>query len=103
MPPLIAPDYWMNSQLSIARFYGGCVILGDYYYINKESNYLVRADLRVYVEKLGFDTVKKAVQRYGDRAKTHDVLKRLTKIIKVRKRAEKTKETQTLFEDGSTR
>jgi predicted metalloendopeptidase len=100
MAPLIAPDYWMNSQLSIARFYGGCVILGDYYYINKESNYLVRADLRVYVEKLGFDTVKKAVQRYSDLKKAREVMKRLTKIVKARKRAEKAKETkeETLFE-----
>lgn len=99
MAPLIAPDYWMNSQLSIARHYGGCVIQGDYYYINKESNYLVKADLRVYVEKLGFNTVKKAVQRYSDLKKAREVMKRLTKIIKARKRAKKAKETkeETLF------
>ena len=98
MAPLIAPDYWMDSPLSIARFYGGCVIQGDYYYINKESNYLVRADLRAYVEKLGFNTVKKAVQRYSDLKKARGVMKRLIKIIKARKRAEKKEQTQTLFE-----
>jgi len=94
MAPLIAPDYWLNSQLSVARYYGGCVIQGDYYYINKESNYLVRGDLRVYVERLGFPTVKKAVQRYADLKKARAVMKRLSTIIKARKRAEKTKELE---------
>lgn len=95
MTPLIAPDYWMNSQLSIARHYGGCIIQGSYYYIDKESNYLIRADLRIYVEKLGFETVKKAIQRYPvNKAKT--IMKRLVRIIKARKQRE---QTLTLFEE----
>ena len=97
MAPLIAPDYWMNSQLSIARFYGAITIDGDTYLVHPPSGYLVKQDFVKYIDKLGFDTVKKAIQRYGDRAKTHEVLKRLAKIIKARRQAEKKEETQTLF------
>lgn len=99
MPPLISPEYWMNSQLSIARYYGGCSIAGRNYFIDKESNYLVRGDFQSYVKKLGFKTVKKAVQRYADLDKGKQVLKRLTKMNKARKRAEKSKKNkeETLF------
>lgn len=97
MTPLIAPDYWMNSQLSVARYYGGCNIQGIYYYIHRENDYLIRADLRIYVEKLGFNTVKKAVMRHKDVNEAREVLKRLTRIIKTRKRAEKNREPK-LFE-----
>lgn len=100
MAPLIAPDYWMNSQLSIARFYGMINIENTLYVIVPPENYLVRNDFRRYIASPGFNSVKKAIQRYGDRAKTHEILKRLSKIIKARKRAEKAKETkeETLFE-----
>lgn len=31
-------EYWMNSQLSTARFYGGCTIKGkEYVIVNKEG------------------------------------------------------------------
>lgn len=31
-------EYWMNSQLSVARFYGGCKIKGkDYVIVNKDG------------------------------------------------------------------
>lgn len=47
-----------------------------------------------HIGALGFETVKKAVQRHGDSPKTHKVLTRLAKIIKARKRAEKSKELE---------
>lgn len=99
MPPLIAPDYWMNSQLSIARHYGGCIIEHHYYFICKENNYLVRSDFRIPLVKLGFKTVEKAVKRYDDADKAQKIVFRLAKIIKARKRTEKTKDTkeETLF------
>lgn len=99
MAPLIAPDYWMNSQLSIARFYGMINIENTLYVIVSPENYLVRNDFRRYIASLGFKPVKKAIQRYGDCSKTHKVLTRLAKIIKARKRAEKAQETKegTLF------
>ena len=94
---MIHPDYWMNSQLSIARYYGGCVIQGRYYFINKESDYLIRDDLRMYVNDLGFKTVEKAVKRHADEKEVKAVLRRLRSIVKARKRAEKRQETK-LFE-----
>ena len=31
-------EYWMNSQLATARFYGGCIIKGkEYVIVNKEG------------------------------------------------------------------
>lgn len=94
MAPLIAPDYWMNSQLSIARFYGAIVIEGSTYLIHPPSGFLVKQDLIKHIGALGFETVKKAVQRHGDSPKTHKVLTRLAKIIKARKRAEKAQELE---------
>ena len=41
----IAPDYWRNSQLSISRFSGGCIINSTRYYLDPETDYLVRADV----------------------------------------------------------
>lgn len=36
---------WRNSQLSIARFYGGCKIQGQHYTIDPETDDLVREDV----------------------------------------------------------
>lgn len=94
MAPLIAPDYWMNSQLSIARFYGMISIENTLYVIVPPENYLVRNDFRRYITSLGFSPVKKAIQRHGDSPKAHKVLTRLAKIIKARKRAEKAQELE---------
>lgn len=94
MAPLIAPDYWMNSQLSIARHYGGCIIEHHYYFICKENNYLVRSDFFIPLVKLGFKIVEKAVKRYKDADKAQKVVSRLTKIITARKRAEKAQELE---------
>lgn len=98
MAPLIAPDYWMNCQLSIARYYGGCIIEHRYYFVHKESGYLVRSDFRLPIHNLGIETVKKALLRYNNTDKAHKVLSRLQKIIKARKRAEKAQDLE-LFEN----
>lgn len=84
---MIHPDYWMNSQLSIARYYGAIQIEGHLYLIDKPSGYLVREDFAKHIGSLGFKTVEKAVKRYSDADKAKKVLSRLTKIIKARKRA----------------
>lgn len=41
----IAPIYWRNSQLSIARHYGGIKINGRYFYLDPESDFLIREDI----------------------------------------------------------
>lgn len=41
----IAPEYWRNSQLSVARFSGACIINGTRYVLDPDTDYLVRADI----------------------------------------------------------
>jgi len=36
-PDRIPFDHWINTQLSIARFYGACVIDGERYELDYES------------------------------------------------------------------
>lgn len=96
---LIHPDYWRNSQLSIARFYGGINIEGTLYLIDKPSDYLVREDFVKFVGALGMPTVVKAAIRYADERKAKKILNRLARIIKARRKAQKQRkeDNQTLF------
>lgn len=41
----ISPEYWRNSQLSIARFYGSAIIQGKRYVIDRATDELVREDV----------------------------------------------------------
>ena len=41
----IAGDYWRNSQLSIARFYGAININGEMYVLDRATDELVREDI----------------------------------------------------------
>ena len=41
----IAPSYWRNSQLSIARFSSGCKINGVSYILDPDTDHLVRFDI----------------------------------------------------------
>lgn len=41
----IAPEYWRNSQLSVARFSSGCKINGVSYVIDHDTDELVRYDI----------------------------------------------------------
>ena len=93
---LIHPDYWRNSQLSIARFYGAINIEGTLYLIDKPSDYLVREDFVKFVGALGVPAVVKAVKRYADQDKAKKILNRLARIIKAQKRQRK-EDNQTLF------
>lgn len=86
---LIHPDYWRNSQLSIARFYGAINIDGTLYLLDGKNDYLVRSDFAKYVSDLGMPTVVKAVKRYADQDKIKKILNRLARIVKARRKAEK--------------
>lgn len=86
---LIHPDYWRNSQLSIARFYGAITIGGTLYLLDGKNDYLVRSDFAKYVSALGITTVEKAVKRYADQTKARKILNRLACIVKARRKAEK--------------
>lgn len=78
---LIHPDYWRNSQLSIARFYGAIDINGTLYLLDGKTDYLVRKDFARFIGNLGFDTVVKAVKRYSDEDRAKKILKRLDRIV----------------------
>lgn len=41
----IDPSYWMNSQLSVARFSSGCTINGVSYVLDHDTDELVRLDV----------------------------------------------------------
>lgn len=84
-PILIHPDYWMNSQLSIARHYGGIIYNVRTYIIEPSKNYLVRHDIWKLMPPKGNITLpilEKLAQKPYDEAKSLEIAKRLSKIIK---------------------
>ena len=52
-PILIEESYWMNSQLSVARFYGGIKLNGEEYVIIPPKNDLLLKDWMPVYKKLG--------------------------------------------------
>ena len=52
-PILIEEGYWMNSQLSVARFYGGIKFNGEEYVIVPPKNDLLLKDWVPVYKKLG--------------------------------------------------
>jgi hypothetical protein len=53
--PLIAypADIWLNSQLSVARYSGGCTINHQRYYVMEQTDDLVRSDFVSMYNQLG--------------------------------------------------
>ena len=90
------PDFWLNSQLSIARFYGAITLNGETYLVDGKTNYLVRSDFVKLVSDLGMPTVEKAAKRYADQAQIKKILNRLARIIKARRKAEKRQRKETV-------
>ena len=64
-PILIKESYWMNSQLSIARFYGGMKFNGEDYIIVPPKNDMIQSKWAEVYRKLGrekfIDIIKKNV------------------------------------------
>ena len=52
-PVMMTKEYWMASQLSVARFYGGCRAFGHHYTIIPQSKDLLRDDFIEFFTKLG--------------------------------------------------
>lgn len=77
-------EAWLNSQLSIARFYGGININGQGFKVVRGGQ-LVRDDFVGVVNSLGVDIVVRAIKRYGE-WKARKVCQRLARIIKARKK-----------------
>lgn len=55
LPIFMTKEYWMNSQLSIARFTGGFNFQGKEWLIVPQANDLIRLDFLEYYYKLGRD------------------------------------------------
>lgn len=77
-PIIIAYDYWINSQLSIARHYGGMRINGQEYLIMGGSHDLVRKDWCNIYMKLGRDKTIELI-------KSHTTLKEAKELLKKKK------------------
>ena len=56
-PDRIPYDSWINSQLSIAKFYGGCVLNGEQYVLDYD-NCPVKIDPETQEERFFPDLVK---------------------------------------------
>ena len=63
---LISPEYWQNSQLSIARHFGGVKVNNKYYVIDPQSNYLVDSKWLSFVRKVGIDKTKEVLKSTND-------------------------------------
>lgn len=98
-PILIHPDYWMNSQLSIARYYGGVIYNVRTYNVEPTKNYLVRHDIwkLLYPQgELTLPTIERLAKKQYDEAKSVEIAKRLSAIIKCRRKEGIKEETGTL-------
>lgn len=76
-PIVIKYDFWINSQMSIARFYGGLRYNGKDYTIDHESKDLIRDDWFRYRMYFTYDEFIELVKE-GD-------LKKVAAIAKERK------------------
>ena len=85
MSPIIHPDIWQHSQLSVARHTGAIRVNGRLYYV-LPSGHLVRDDFCGVVSALGAETACKAIKRFGDDYALK-VLKRLKRLVRARRKA----------------
>lgn len=64
-PILIEEGYWMNSQLSVARFFGGMKINGEQYIIVPPKNDMIQSKWAKVYRKLGrekfIEVIKKKI------------------------------------------
>ena len=49
-------DIWINSQLSVARFYGGCKLNGKFYEFDPEMMKISDKELKVKPDLITYDT-----------------------------------------------
>lgn len=65
----IAGDYWRNSHLSIARFYGAIRINGKRYVLDRATDELVREDIYLKAGKEEKAKRKEAERKYWEAQK----------------------------------
>lgn len=65
----MTPDYWRNSQLSVARFSGAAIINGVKYIVCPVTDYLVRED--IYKKEFNKEKVMAAEKAKYDKMRIH--------------------------------
>lgn len=67
---MMAKEFWLNSQFSIARFYGGIHINGTRYILMGSEQDLVNNDFVKYYRKLGRDRFIQVLEQHKYASKT---------------------------------
>lgn len=93
---LMTKEVWMNSQLSIARFYGGIYINGTRYIIMGSEQDLVDDGFAKYYNKLGREKFKQVLEQHKHASKTSvtQAMKNALSEFKLIKRTVKQNNTQ---------
>lgn len=88
---LITKEVWLNSQLSISRFYGGIHINGTRYIIMGSEQDLVNNDFAKYYNKLGREKFVQILEqnKYASKTSVAQAMKNALSEFKVIKRTVK--------------
>lgn len=93
---MMAKEFWLNSQFSIARFYGGISINETRYIIMGSEQDLVDNGFAKYYHKLGRDRFIQVLEqnRHADKGFVMQVMKDALNAMKTVKRARKKQDNQ---------
>lgn len=97
---MMAKEFWLNSQFSIARFYGGIHINGTRYIIMGSEQDLVDDKFAKYYHKLGRDRFIQVLEqnRHADKGFVMQVMKAALNSQKVAKKTQQNNKQQTKLE-----
>lgn len=93
---LMTKEFWLESQFSIARFYGGIHINGKRYVIMGSEQDLVNNEFAKYYRKLGRDRFIQVLEQHKHASKTSvtQAMKNALNEFKLIKRTVKQNNTQ---------
>lgn len=93
---MMAKEFWLNSQFSIARFYGGISINETRYIIMGSEQDLVDDKFAKYYHKLGRDRFIQVLEqnRHADKGFVMQVMEDALNAMKTVKRARKKQDNQ---------
>ena len=93
---MMAKEFWLNSQFSIARFYGGISINETRYIIMGSEQDLVDDKFAKYYHKLGRDRFIQVLEqnRHADKGFVMQVMKDALNAMKTVKRARRKQDNQ---------
>ena len=93
---MMAKEFWLNSQFSIARFYGGIHINGTRYIIMGSEQDLVDDRFAKYYNKLGREKFMQILEQnnHADKGFVMQVMKDSLNAMKTIKRARRKQDNQ---------